>query len=152
LRAGCSAQSRWAADVGYEKMKMTHTRLLVTNYEDCFIFYRDIMEFPVLWGDENGTYADFDVDGHKIAMFMREPMADAISADKPEPRLEQQDYVCLVFAVEDVDSAYKAFVEKGVTLINEPHDRKDWGIRCFHFRDPDGNLIEINKDFGVDSE
>ena len=133
-------------------MKMTHTRLLVTNYEDCFFFYRDIMEFPVLWGDENGTYADFDVAGHKLAMFMREPMADAIAADKPELRPKQQDYVCLVFAVEDVDSAYKELLEKGVTPINEPHDRKDWGIRCFHFRDPGGNLIEINKDFSVENE
>ena len=45
----------------------------------------------MLWGDENGTYADFDVDGHKLAMFFREPMAEAIGAEKPEPRSEQQD-------------------------------------------------------------
>ena len=133
-------------------MKMTHTRLLVTNYKDCFFFYRDILEFPVLWGDENGTYADFDVDGHKLAMFLREPMADAIGSKKPKPRSEQQDYVCLVFAVEDVDRAYMSLVEKGLKPLNKPHDRKDWGIRCFHFRDPDGNLIEVNRDFGVSDE
>lgn len=133
-------------------MKMSHTRLLVTNFKDCFIFYRDILEFPVLWGDENGTYADFDVDGHKLALFMREPMADAIGTEKPKPRSEQQDYVCLVFAVEDVDSNYKALMQKGVVPINKPHDRRDWGIRCFHFRDPDGNLIEVNRDFGVEGE
>jgi uncharacterized glyoxalase superfamily protein PhnB len=107
------------------------------------------MGFPVLWGDEKGTYADFDVDGHKLAMFKREPMAEAIRAAQPKPRLEQQDYICLVFVVKDVDSAYQSLLQKGITPINKPHDRKDWGIRCFHFRDPDGNLIEINKDFGV---
>ena len=133
-------------------MKMTHTRLLVTDYKDCFFFYRDILEFPVLWGDENGTYADFDVDGHKLAMFLRESMADEIGSEKPKLRSEQQDYVCLVFAVENVDHAYKSLVEKGVSTINTPHDRKDWGIRCFHFRDPDGNLIEVNRDFGVSDE
>ena len=69
-------------------MKMSHTRLLVTNYKDCFIFYRDILEFPVLWGDEYGTYADFDVDGHKLAMFMRAPMAEAIGTEKPKPKSE----------------------------------------------------------------
>ena len=115
----------------------------------CFLFYRDIMGFPVLWGDENGTYADFDVDGHKLAMFTREPMAEALGAKRPQPKGDQQDFVCLVFAVEDVDHAYRSLVEKGVRPLNEPHDRKDWGIRCFHFRDPDGNLIEINRDFGV---
>jgi len=26
----------------------------------------------------------------------------------------------------------------------EPTDRSVWGIRTAHFRDPDGNLIEIN--------
>jgi catechol 2,3-dioxygenase-like lactoylglutathione lyase family enzyme len=107
------------------------------------------MGFPVLWGEENGSYADFDVDGHKLAMFKREPMAEAIEAPHPKPKLERQDYLCLVFAVADVDRVYKFLMQKGIMPINKPHDRKDWGIRCFHFRDPDGNLIEINKDFGI---
>lgn len=129
-------------------MKMSHTRLLVTNYRDCFHFYRDIMGFPVLWGDLDGTYADFDVDGHKLAMFKRDLMAEALKAAQPLPKLEGQDFLCLVFAVEDVDRAYQSLVQKGIIPINKPHDRRDWGIRCFHFRDPDGNLIEFNKDFG----
>ena len=134
-------------------MKMSHTGFRVTKFKESFLFYRDTMGFPVLWGDENGTYADFDVvDGHKLAMFMRAPMAAAIGAEKPEPKSMQQDYVCLVFAIEDVDCTYKSLMEKGVKPINEPHDRKDWGIRCFHFRNPDGNLIEVIRDFGVSSE
>ena len=132
-------------------MKMSHTRLLVTKFKDCFLFYRDLMGFPVLWGDENGTYADFDAGGHKLALFARAPMAEALGAQHPLPKPEQQDFVCLVFAVDDVDNAYQSLLQKGVVPINEPHDRKDWGIRCFHFRDPDGNLIEINRDFGIES-
>ena len=133
-------------------MKMSHTRLLVSNYKECFIFYRDIMKFPVEWGDENGTYADFDAGGHKLALFMRAPMAEAIGAQNPKPRPDQQDYVCMVFAVKDVDSEYKSLIQKGIMPINEPHEREDWGIRCFHFRDPDGNLIEVNIDYGINSE
>lgn len=131
-------------------MKMSHTRLLVSNFKDCYLFYRDKMGFPVLWGDENGTYADFDAGGHKLALFLREPMAEAIGAKSPAFKMEGQDYVCLVFAVEDVDDRYHTLIRKGVVPINQPHDRKDWGIRCFHFRDPDGNLIEVNKDFGLE--
>jgi len=48
------------------------------------------------------------------------------------------------FHVDSVDEYYNYLSEKGVQFINEPHDRKDWGIRVAHFRDPDGNLIEIN--------
>ena len=83
------------------------------------------------------------------AAIRRAPMAEAIGAEHPAPRSEQQDNVCLVFAVEDVDSEYESLVQKGVVPINEPHDRKDWGIRRFHIRDPDGNLIEVNRDFGI---
>ena len=88
-------------------MKMTHTRLLVTKFIECFRFYQDVMKFPVLWGQEDGTYADFDAGGHKLAMFRRELMAEAIGADKPTPRIAQQDYDCLVFAVDDVDRHYQ---------------------------------------------
>lgn len=126
-------------------MKMTHTRLLVSNYNDCFIFYRDIMGFTVVWGDETGIYADFDVNGHLLALFGKEPMAEAIGAEPPKLKSGQQDDVCIIFAVEDVDDTYDALKKKGVMPINKPHDRKEWGIRCFHFRDPAGNLIEINK-------
>ena len=130
-------------------MKMTHTRLLVSNYKDCFIFYRDIMGFTVVWGDENGIYADFDVNGHLLALFGKVPMAEAIGAESPKQKSEQQDDVCLIYAVEDVDGIYDSLKQKGVIAINKPHDREEWGIRCFHFRDPAGNLIEINKEIGI---
>lgn len=128
---------------------MTHTRLLVSNYNDCFIFYRDIMGFTVVWGDENGIYADFNVNGHLLALFGKATMAEAIGAESPKLKSEQQDDVCLIFAVEDVDGTYDSLKQKGVNLINKPHDRNEWGIRCFHFRDPAGNLIEINKEIGM---
>ena len=128
---------------------MTHTRLLVSNYGDCFKFYRDIMGFTVIWGEENGTYADFDVNEHLLALFEKAPMAEAIGAQSPESKSEQQDDICLIFAVDDVDDTYDLLKKKGVVPINMPHDRKEWGIRCFHFRDPAGNLIEINKEIGM---
>jgi catechol 2,3-dioxygenase-like lactoylglutathione lyase family enzyme len=31
-------------------MKLTHIRLLVNNYRDCFFFYRDVLGFEVGWG------------------------------------------------------------------------------------------------------
>jgi catechol 2,3-dioxygenase-like lactoylglutathione lyase family enzyme len=29
-------------------------------------------------------------------------------------------------------------------LAGPPHDRADWGVCLAYFRDPDGNLIEVN--------
>jgi uncharacterized glyoxalase superfamily protein PhnB len=51
----------------------------------------------------------------------------------------------LDFGVEDVDVCYNRLRKKGITFITEPFDRKEWGARVAHFRDPDGNLIEIYK-------
>jgi predicted enzyme related to lactoylglutathione lyase len=107
------------------------------------------MGFTVIWGEENGTYADFDVNEHLLALFEKAPMAEAIGAQSPESKSEQQDNICLIFAVDDVDDTYDLLKKKGVVPINMPHDRKEWGIRCFHFRDPAGNLIEINKEIGM---
>lgn len=127
-------------------MKLTHTRLLVSDFKACFLFYRDKMGFPATWGDENGPYADLDAHGHTLALFDRHLMAEALGAPPPSPTPEARDGVCLVFAVPDVDLAHETLLKNGVTTINQPHDRKDWGIRCFHLRDPAGTLIEINKE------
>jgi len=107
------------------------------------------MGLPVRWGDENGTYASFEGGGHLLALFDRALMAEAIGAPSPIPKSEQQDDVCLNFAVEDVDAVYEALKQKGVVPINQPHDRKDWGIRCFHLRDPAGILLEVNTEIGM---
>jgi len=32
-----------------------------------------------------------------------------------------------------------------ILMVNKPKNMNDWGIRLAHFRDPDGNLIEINQ-------
>lgn len=127
-------------------MKFTHTRLLVKNYEKCFLFYRDILGFEVGWGDEKTMYADFKTNGGSyIALFDRSFMAKAIGTDNLPVDSDSMDKLCLIFHVDSVDEYYNSLRKKGVQFINEPHDRKDWGIRVAHFRDPDGNLIEINE-------
>jgi catechol 2,3-dioxygenase-like lactoylglutathione lyase family enzyme len=51
--------------------------------------------------------------------------------------------------VESVDAAYGELRAKGISFLAEPGDRSDWGIRVAHFRDPDGNLIEICHSLGA---
>jgi catechol 2,3-dioxygenase-like lactoylglutathione lyase family enzyme len=121
----------------------THVRLLVSDLKACFRFYRDVLEFDVLWGDDEGSYASFKTDRTILALFKRQAMAEAIgSADKPS-HVDCQDRVALIFEVDDVDVAYQRLRDTGITFLTEPLDRPDWGIRAAHFRDPDGNLIEI---------
>jgi lactoylglutathione lyase len=123
-------------------MKLTHTRLLVNNYQECYHFYKDTLSFECTWGDENSYDASFELGNTQLAIFDKEEMLEDIneSNDGKAPLNE----VVLIFAVDDVDETFNSLRSK-VQFISEPHNREDWGIRVAHFRDPNGTLIEINK-------
>ena len=126
--------------------RFTHARLLVSEFEACFAFYRDVLGLEVVWGDGGSHYADFQSGNFKLALFGRQPMADVVGTGERPADADYQDRVALIFAVEDVDRAYRRLADKGVTFVTEPMDRPGWGVKTAHFRDPDGNLIEINEE------
>jgi lactoylglutathione lyase len=124
-------------------MRLTHTRLLVNNYEECFHFYNHILNFECTWGDETSYYAQFKVGETLLALFDKSEMLEDINETSSEETISLNE-VALIFAVEDVDETYNRLKPK-VKFISEPHTRDDWGIRVAHFRDPNGTLIEINQ-------
>jgi len=128
-----------------ERMKcveLTHTRLLVNNYQECYKFYSEVLQFPCTWGDESSNYAQFTVGTTQLAIFEKQQMLEDMGESLPS--LEENTFQSmLIFRVADVDRTYEKLQSK-VGFINEPHDRKDWGIRVAHFKDPEGNVIEIN--------
>jgi lactoylglutathione lyase len=125
--------------------KFDYTRLLVSNFKACFLFYRDLMGFQASYGTENDTYADFNTGTVSIALFDRQEMSNAVGTAHLPAQAKAQDKVCLVFSVENVDTVCDQLAKQGIQLTAEPSDRPGWGIRAAHFRDPDGNLIEINQ-------
>jgi catechol 2,3-dioxygenase-like lactoylglutathione lyase family enzyme len=124
--------------------KYDFTRLLVSNFKECFRFYRDVLGFQPTYGTENDTYADFAAGSVSIALFDKNEMSQALGTSGKPARADSQDSVCLVFGVESVDAACLRLAEYGLQLLVGPEDHPEWGIRTAHFRDPDGNLIEIN--------
>jgi lactoylglutathione lyase len=120
-------------------MRLTHARLLVEDFPACFRFYRDVVGLEPTWGAEDGTYADFLAGGATLALFVRSGM-DGRSKLRPPG-----DGSMLVFEVDDVDAVAERVRSGAAALEAEPHDEPDWGIRVAHFRDPEGNLLEINQ-------
>ncbi|MDO6448832.1 VOC family protein [Oceanobacillus profundus] len=131
-------------------MEFTHTRLLVDNYKECFLFYRDVLGFDVSWGDENSNYADFKFNGATLGVFDRKQMIKAIGGDYSTD-IEKVDRTALIFSVESVEESYQALKNK-VNFITKPTEQKNWGIKVAHFRDPAGSLIEIYESIEMSTE
>ncbi len=127
------------------EIKLTHARLLVTDFKACFRFYRDVMGFEVGWGGEDDSYADFKAGSADIALFGQNAMAKEVGTSDFPTHAQSQDVCCLIFSVASVDTAVATLKDRGATFETEPQDHPEWGIRTAHLRDSEGNLIEINE-------
>ena len=127
--------------------RSVHARLLIKDYQACLSFYRDLMGFEVVWDD--GDYASFQEGKMRLAIFKRDMMAAAIDNTDTASDAVCQDKIALIFEVANVDEYHHQLQTKGIQFIQEPRDFPSWGIRAAYFRDPDGNLIEINSGLGA---
>ncbi len=126
-------------------LKLDNTRLLVSKYDECFRFYRDVMGFEVTWGDEGSGYAAFRTSGNgRLSLFMRDKQARSIGAADLPSEARAQDRFVLVMRSRNVDKRLKRMKGKCTGPLVGPTDYPDWGIRAAYIRDPDGNLIEIH--------
>ena len=126
-------------------MRLDYVRLLVTRFDACLCFYRDVMGFKVTWGDEGDRYGSFSLgEGTALALFQRQAMAETLGTTDLPVETESQDRMMLVFGVKDLDTTVEKLQERGARFVAEAKDHPEWGIRTAHFRDPDGNVIEIN--------
>ena len=113
-------------------MQLTHIpyiTLWAVNFDEMIAFYRDKLELPVEYGDENFT--QFATQGTKLYIHRlgtAPPLRDHA--------------VEIHFDVPDVDAAYNALVQRGVEFEDPPANRP-WGARMAAFRDPEGFALEI---------
>jgi catechol 2,3-dioxygenase-like lactoylglutathione lyase family enzyme len=133
-------------------MFLSHVRLLVSDFLGCFRFYRDVMGFPVTWGEESAeeSYATFRVSEQTVlALFRREAMAATVGTATLPASAAAQDRSMLIFELDGRD-AFDRAIERlqrgGTRFVVEPEDYPGWGIRAAYLRDPDGNLIEIESE------
>src|SRR5215471_18666606 len=125
-------------------IKFDNMRLLVTRFDETFAFYRDVLGLTLTWGKPGDNYASFAFPGGaQIALFRRSLMADAVGTAAQPATRHEQDTAALVLSVDDVDTVYARLKPAGVEFADAPKDQPVWGIRAMHFRDPDGNLIEM---------
>jgi catechol 2,3-dioxygenase-like lactoylglutathione lyase family enzyme len=124
-------------------MYLSQVRLLVSDFDVSFRFYRDVLRLRAAMGAEGEGYAEFVTgdDASAIALLDRQQMAAAVGDLGDTTARSDRFNLCL--NVENVDAAAKQLRQRGVQFVTEPTDRPDWMGRTAHFRDPDGNLIEL---------
>jgi lactoylglutathione lyase len=125
-------------------LELSHMRFLVPNVRECFLFYRDVLGLKVRYGNEDTPFAEFQTGDINIAL--EPPMVSEPSEGlRKQSEFSANDQVAIIFRVADVDGTYNQLRNKGVEFVKEPHDAPEWNMRIAYFRDPAGNLIEINQ-------
>lgn len=112
-----------------ELKNIPYITLWAVNFDEMVAFYRDQLEIPVEFGDEN--FIQFATQGTKLY----------IHRLGTAPQLREHS-VEIHFDVPNVDAAYAELVRRGVEFEDPPANRP-WGARMAAFRDPEGFAVEI---------
>ncbi len=126
-------------------LKYKYTRLNVSNYEACKKFYQEVLGFKVSFIDDNDRYAELDTGETKITIFHRQGLSEFVGSNGQMSYDENYAGVVLTFVVDNLEEVLEKLKSKGVSLINPPWNFSDRGFISTCFRDPDGNLIELEQ-------
>lgn len=124
-------------------MKLNFVCLLANDVPTIVRFWRDVMQLPLTFYDENIGYASFETGGSTLAIFGQAAFASLIGDEEEivSSRAGRQMY--LSFQVDDVDATYHRLVEGGATSVTAPKNYPALQARQAHLNDPDGHLIEL---------
>ena len=129
------------------KFNEATVRILVRkDYSACFDFYTKKLGLIPVYGDRNGPYTSFAVKENEpacIAIFAGINMPMFKGYIQPNENT-QPDTITSVIPSDDLDKDYQRLRDAGVEFLGEPQFIEEWGMSCTYFRDPEGNLFELN--------
>jgi lactoylglutathione lyase len=105
-------------------------------------FYANVMGLECV-NSEDGVDAFFKVGAGGLLLLDQATADDLLSPGDVDHGPSRGGRFVMAAAVDDVDAAYEELRSRGAEFIRAPEDRH-WGLRCAHFRDPDGNVWEIH--------
>jgi catechol 2,3-dioxygenase-like lactoylglutathione lyase family enzyme len=131
-------------------LKYTYTRLNVENYKTCKHFYEEILGLKVIYANDINEYAELDTGETIITLLNRARLSEFVGSTETVTYDRQEAKVALTFRVDNLDDAIAQLKAKNIELVNSPWQRMEDGLMqggsitaCF--RDPDGNLIELEQ-------
>ena len=116
--------------------------LFVADFKRARDFYENVMGLELVQGTD-GVDAYFAFGSGGLLLIAHETADDLLSPQDVDHLPARGGRFVMAAAVDDVDEAYADLLAKGTEFIRVPEDRH-WGLRCAHFKDPDGNVWEIH--------
>ncbi|MGB8701602.1 MAG: VOC family protein [Thermosynechococcaceae cyanobacterium] len=126
-------------------LRYAYTRLNVENYAACKQFYQDVLGFKIAFEDDLMEYAELETGDTKITILNRARLKEYIGKTEVVTYDPHTAKVALTFIVNDLEAAIEDLKTKGVTLVNPLYNYPGQGFMAACFRDPDGNLIELEQ-------
>jgi catechol 2,3-dioxygenase-like lactoylglutathione lyase family enzyme len=132
------------------QLKYTYTRLNVEDYAACKQFYQEVLGFKVVYANDTREYAELDAGETKITLLNRARLREFIGSAETVTYERHDAKIVLTFAVDNLDAAVAELKNHAIPLVSSPWQRMEDGLMqggsitaCF--RDPDGNLIELEQ-------
>ncbi|WP_395340725.1 VOC family protein [Ningiella sp. W23] len=127
------------------QFKYLYTRLNVKSVAVSKKFYEDVLALETVFEDKSDDYVELDAGPIRLSLFSRAKMREFIP-DENELKYEAHSaQVVLTFKVSDLQKSISYLKSKNVELLASPTTYSDRGFASCSFRDPDGNIIEIEE-------
>jgi catechol 2,3-dioxygenase-like lactoylglutathione lyase family enzyme len=130
-------------------LEYVYTRLNVRDYAACKLFYQDVLGLKISAANDAEEYTEFDAGANKITILNRDRLKDFMDSVDTVTYDDRDAKIVLTFAVPNLDDALSQLKAKGVAIVSSPWQHPEEGLAggfitaCF--RDPDGNLIELEQ-------
>lgn len=126
--------------------KATVRVIVRKDYGECYDFYTQKLGLTPVYGDRNGPYTDFTAKPGEppcFGMFAGFGMTAANGYVQPAENSQPDTLICIIPS-DDLAADYERLRAKGVEFLAPPQKIDAWGMTVMYFRDPEGNLFEIN--------
>lgn len=126
-------------------MHLTQTRLVVTDFDTTFRYYRDVIGLTPQFDPPQPPYAAFKADlGSALALHERTDLAAALGDALRVSGERGGDQAVVALRVDDLAGYLAGAVERGAVIAAGP---VEFGgrLRSAYLRDPEGNLVEIQQ-------
>ena len=116
---------------------LVNTCVITEDVKRLVAFYEPVLRQKAKWSGDD--YAEFATGGGVLAIF------SSAAQEKYMPgsaKAAANKSIILEFEVSDVEAEYRR-LQRLVQIWVKPPTTQPWGTRSFHFRDPDGNLVDF---------